>query len=228
MSGGLRNALWRTRDRLEDLFKAGHRERVFTRIYEQNLWGSPDSRSGVGSTRDATRALSEALPALWTQYGIRSLVDAPCGDCNWMSRLAPVLDSYVGVDIVPKVIEENRRRYPHLQFRLADLTRDVLPNADAIHCRDCFQHLPTHLIRSALDNFEASGARWLFLTTNANVTAYHDVVIGGFRPINFQSAPFNLPRPVVEIAEDDNGRALGLWDLGAGLTSRFKGTRISP
>jgi hypothetical protein len=225
---GARRTFWRTRDRLADLFRARHREQVFTRIYARNLWGSADSRSGVGSTADATQAVSGALPTLWAQHGIRSLVDAPCGDCNWMSRIAPGLEHYLGVDIGPQLIEDNQRRYPHLQFRVADLTHDPLPKADAIHCRDCFQHLPTRLIRAALKNFEASGARWLMLTTNADVPAYHDVVIGGFHPINFLSPPFNFPAPIAEIAEDDAGRVLALWDLGAGLTGRFSRNRIVP
>jgi hypothetical protein len=218
----LRTRLWHLRDRLAARVRPRHCEDVFARIYEQNLWGEPDSRSGVGSTRDATRNISRDLPGLWTQYGIRSLVDAPCGDCIWMSRIAPTLDSYVGVDIVPQLIEDNQRRYPKLRFCQADLTRDGLPAADAIHCRDCFQHLPTRLIREALANFEASGARWLLLTTNADVPAYHDVVIGGFRPINFLQPPFNFPQPVADIAEDEFGRALALWDLRQGLASRFR------
>jgi hypothetical protein len=112
-----------------------------------------------------------------------------------------------------------------LEFRCADLTRDTLPNADAIHCRDCFQHLPTHLIVSALANFEATGAQWLLLTTNDDVDGYHDTVIGGFRPINFQRPPFNFPRPVRAIAEDDAGRSLALWDLSVKLTARMTGRR---
>ena len=218
----LRGELWRARDRLADLLRSGHRRHVFTRIYKDNLWGSPDSRSGVGSTSDATAAVVESLPGLWKRYEVRSMVDAPCGDCSWMSRIAPALDSYVGIDIVPPLIEENQRRYPRLRFRCADLTRDPLPAADAIHCRDCFQHLPTRLILSALRNFEASGARWLLLTTNADVQAYEDVVIGGFRPINFLLPPFNFPPPVAEIPEDQVGRTLGLWDLRQNLASRFR------
>ena len=218
----LRGELWRARDRLADLARYGHREHVFTRIYTDNLWGSPDSRSGVGSTSGATANVVECLPGLWKQYEVRSLVDAPCGDCSWMSRIAPALDSYVGIDIVRPLIEENQRRYPQLSFRCADLTRDPLPAADAIHCRDCFQHLPTRLILSALRNFEASGARWLLLTTNTDVKAYEDIVIGGFRPINVLLPPFNFPPPVAEIPEDSVGRTLGLWDLGQNLASRFK------
>lgn len=218
----LRGGLWRARDRIADFFKSGHREDVFTRIYTHNLWGSEDSPSGVGATSTATAAVVQELPGLWKRYEIRSLVDAPCGDCNWMSRIAPALDSYVGMDIVRPLVEENQRRYPHLIFRCADLTRDPLPAADAIHCRDCFQHLPTHLIRAALQNFQASGARWLLLTTNTDVSTYHDVVIGGFRPINFLRPPFNFPQPVADIAEDRLGRTLALWDLRQGLASRFK------
>ena len=206
---------------MADLFKPGHRRDVFTRIYKENLWGSAHSRSGVGSTPEATASIVENLPALWKQFGIRSMADAPCGDCNWMSRIAPALDRYVGIDIVPPLIAANQQRFPLLEFRCGDLTRDPLPAVDAIHCRDCFQHLPTHLILSALRNFEASGARWVFLTTNADVSTYHDVVIGGFRPINFLRPPFNFPEPVAAIAEDELGRALALWDLRQRLAGRF-------
>jgi hypothetical protein len=89
----------------------------------------------------------------------------------------------------------------------------VLPKADAILCRDCFQHLPTRLIFSALKNFRASGARWVFLTTNDDVRVNTDAVIGGFRPINLQLPPFGFPNPTEKIAEDDHGRYLALWPL---------------
>jgi hypothetical protein len=209
----LRGSLWRARDAARDYLRPGHREDVFTRIYTGNLWGSDESVSGTGSTRASTAAISKQLPALWQRHGIRSMVDAPCGDCNWMSKIAPALDTYVGVDIVPELIEANRRKYPSLRFECLDLTRIVLPAADAIFCRDCFQHLPTRLIVSALEHFKDSGARWVFLTTNENVRSYHDSVIGGSRPINLQLAPFNFPDPVEKIAEEGEGRYLGLWRL---------------
>jgi hypothetical protein len=205
-----------------DLFKPSHRQDVFSRIYRDNEWESEHSRSGEGSAPDATAKVVEQLPALWQKYGIRSIVDAPCGDCNWMSRIAPALDTYIGIDIVAPLIEANQRQYPHLQFRCDDLTRAALPAVDAIHCRDCFQHLPTRLILAALRNFEASGARWLLLTTHVNVTPYHDVVIGGFRPIDFLRPPFNFPEPVAQIAEDEAGHTMALWDLRQSLASRFK------
>ena len=221
----LRARVWRWRDRVSDLFRRGYRASVFTRIYEQNLWGEQGSVSGPGSVAAATARITTQLPEIWREYGIKSLVDAPCGDCNWMSSIAPLLDRYTGIDIVDTLIQANRARYPTLEFRCADLTLDTLPKADAIHCRDCFQHLPTYLIVSALANFEATGARWLLLTTNDEVDGYHDTVIGGFRPINFQRPPFNFPPPVCAIAEDAAGRSLALWDLSAKLTERMTGSR---
>ena len=60
------------------------------------------------------------------------------------------------MDIVPALIEANRLKYPDLAFECADLTSQVLPEADAILCRDCFQHLPARLIVAALDKFRLS------------------------------------------------------------------------
>jgi hypothetical protein len=209
----LRGALWRARDTVRDRLNPGHRRDVFTQLYDENLWGSEESRSGAGSSEAATVAIVRELPSLWKRYGIRSLVDAPCGDCHWMSRIAPGLESYIGVDIVPGLIASNRAEYSSLAFNRADLTREVLPKADAILCRDCFQHLPTRLIFAALKNFRASGARWVFLTTNDDVRVNDDAVIGGFRPINLQLPPFGFPNPTAKIAEDDHGRYLALWPL---------------
>ena len=91
--------------------------------------------------------------------------------------------------------------------------RDVLPRADAIFCRDCLQHLPTRLIVEALSLFRRSGAKWIFLMTNDDVTSHGDAVVGGFRPINLQLPPFAFPAPVEKIAEDGTGRYLALWPL---------------
>jgi hypothetical protein len=209
----LRRAVWRARDTVQDHLNPDHRRDVFTQIYSKNLWGSEESRSGAGSSTTAAAAIVRELPNVWKRHGIRSLIDAPCGDCHWMSQIAANLDSYIGVDIVPGLIESNRTKYSSLVFTCADLTREVLPTADAILCRDCFQHLPTRLILTALKNFRDSGARWVFLTTNDNARANDDAVIGGFRQINLQRPPFNFPNPVEKIAEDDDGRYLALWPL---------------
>jgi hypothetical protein len=59
-------------------------QEIFTRIYHQNLWGNSESKSGHGSTVSRTDALRPRLTELAQQLGIRSLLDVPCGDFNWM------------------------------------------------------------------------------------------------------------------------------------------------
>lgn len=216
-----RAALWRARDTLRDAVRPAHREEVFSRIYTANLWGDAESRSGPGSNAAATANIVRELPDVWARHGIGSLVDAPCGDCHWMSSIAPRLDQYIGIDIVPALIEANRREYPHLAFEHRDLTREVLPKADAIFCRDLFQHLPIRLIFNALNLFRQSGATWVFLTTNENVTTNVDGVIGSSRPLNLRLPPFNMPAPVHSIDDGEPGRQLALWRLKpADLTTR--------
>ena len=116
----------------------------------------------------ATAAIRDALPALLKRLGARSLLDAPCGDASWIGRLKLDLD-YIGIDIVPALIEANNRRVADGElaghFLVADITRDALPRADLILCRDCLVHLSFRNIAAAVERFRASSARFLLATT---------------------------------------------------------------
>lgn len=208
---------WRLRDRLQDQVRGRlHRQAVFQRIYEHNLWGDAESASGSGSGTVATDAIRRALPGLFERYGIRSLLDAPCGDFHWMQHVVGSLDRYVGADIVPALVERNARLFgtDRVSFVCADITADRLPTADAVLCRDCFIHLPTRLIRDALVNFRASGMRYLLLTNDRDVAGYSDIPIGSFRPLNVLHPPFSFPDPLAAVNETATGsRQLCLWRL---------------
>lgn len=212
--------LSRWRDRLrERRHGKEYRQRVFIRIHDENLWGDHRSISGGGSAPESTRAICEQLPTLWKRHGIRTLVDAPCGDFLWMREIVHHLDDYTGLDIVPALIEKNQAEHgtDRVRFACADLTSDPLPQADAILCRDCLMHLPTRLIRAALTNFRASGARYVFLTSDGDAAPYYDIPTGRFRRINLFQPPFNFPPPLDLIQEDPAGerlaRTLNLWRL---------------
>ena len=208
---------WRFRDALQHTVRGrAHRRNIFERIYDANLWGDAESASGGGSNSAATDAIRRALPDIFERYGIRSLLDAPCGDFHWMKHIAGTLDRYTGVDIVRDLIERNTRLYgtDRIRFMCADIVVDPLPEADAVLCRDCFIHLPTRLIRAGLANFRASGVRYLLLTNDCAVETYHDIPIGSFRPINFRRPPFSFPMPLHVINENPTGdRQLCLWLL---------------
>jgi hypothetical protein len=84
------------KDSCRALFLRRDAEVVFSEIYERNLWNDPESVSGRGSTLRRTTIIRRELPALLIDVGAKSLLDAPCGDFNWMrlTELGPV--TYVG------------------------------------------------------------------------------------------------------------------------------------
>jgi hypothetical protein len=131
---------------------------------------------------------------------------------------------YIGVDIVSKLIEENNRKYAshNRQFLNFDITHDLLPKADLILCRDCFVHLSFADIHAAISNFKKSGSKYLLTTTFTNVTRNMDIKTGGWRPLNLEIEPFNLPKPILIINENCTegnmaytDKSLALWELAA-------------
>jgi SAM-dependent methyltransferase len=206
------------RERAPEDDAADERRRVFTTIYAENGWRCEESRSGPGSTWERTRHLVEVLPALLRELGARSLLDAPCGDFHWMSRVALADVAYVGVDIVPAMIEANRARFGTTgrRFEVADLVRDPLPRADAILCRECLVHLALADAMAALANFRRTGARWLIATTFPATETNGEVATGWWRPLNLERPPFALPpaaRLVSERLPEWPDKALGVWAL---------------
>jgi len=205
----------------------GSPRRTFTRIYQENAWGSAESRSGPGSNLLATEPIRRALPALLAELRVAALLDVPCGDFNWMKEL-PLPDiHYLGGDVVPDLIADNTRRYGTAlrTFTVLDLTTGPLPRADLVLVRDCFIHLSCRHIRAALRCIRASGSTHLLTTTNPRVRENHDIVTGSYRPINLEAPPFGFPRPLWSVREGpasdpvsggplrERGDCLGLWRI---------------
>jgi hypothetical protein len=197
-------------------------EEVFTSILHDNAWGSQESVSGPGSTRARTAALVGDLEALVVRLGIRSLLDAPCGDFHWIGEVADAVESYTGVDVVAQLVAENERRHSteRRRFLHLDLIRDPLPQADLILCRDCLVHFSFADAFRALANFRASGAGYLLTTTFVGERANVDIPTGAWRPINLELPPFSLPSPAESLDERCSlsgglyaDKRLALWRL---------------
>ena len=198
---------------------------TFTRIFDTNAWQSAESVSGPGSTKARGADFREALVALLDECGVSSMVDAPCGDFNWMQDVLDERDvAYTGVDIVEALIAENVRRHQTAsrRFVCADLTRADLPAADLILCRDGLVHLSFADARAAIRNFRRSGSRYLLATTFVDRPRNVDVPTGGWRVLNMEAAPFGFPPPLALVDErctHSDGvyrdKRLGLWELAA-------------
>src|SRR4051812_28998649 len=111
---------------------------------------------------------------------------------------------YIGGDIVPTIVERNRRIHSNNSRRFLDLdlTRDDLPDADVLLCRDCMVHLSYANIRAALANIERSRIGYLLMTSFPGRADNKDVADGDWRPLDFQAAPFSFPEPVLTIVEE--------------------------
>jgi hypothetical protein len=204
------------------MMRYGRRYRtvMFERAYREGWWGSAESVSGPGSTLAETAELRQALPALLRELGVRSILDAPCGDFGWMRTVDFAGISYVGIDIVPALIERLQAQDagPERRFLVTDLVTDELPQCELVLCRDCLIHLSLADAQRALGNIVRSGAKYALITTE-NVEVNRDINTGGHRPVNMERAPFNLPAPQRRL-RDTQQEFLGLWpvtDLAAAL-----------
>lgn len=193
---------------------------VFTRIYESNLWSGSTSKSGQGSDGGQTGEVAAALNRLVSAYGVRVLLDLPCGDFNWMKSVEMDIDRYIGGDIVPEIIALNRKMHGSAarDFRVLDITAGPLPDADLLLCRDCLVHLSNDDVLKALSVIRGSGIRYLFSTTFTECESNRDIVTGDWRIINLEKAPFDLPQPLELVNErctEGGGtyadKSLGLW-----------------
>jgi len=196
---------------------AGSRFRsdVFSNIYRENLWGDTSSRSGCGSNLENTAIVRKEMPEIFKKYNIQSVLDAPCGDFFWFKEISHLINSYIGVDIVEELIISNENKYASgsIKFFKKDIVVDSLPSSDCVVCRDCLIHLNKNSIIKVLLNFRKSGAKYLLLTNCSNVHQFRDIITGSFRPINFLLKPFNFPKPLEIIKENNEGRELCLWKI---------------
>ena len=198
---------------------------TFTDIFRTNAWHNDESVSGGGSTRARGADFRDALTALLDAYGVRSIVDAPCGDFNWMQDVIAGRDiEYTGIDIVEPLVAGNVQRYatPVRRFLCLDMTRADLPAADLILCRDGLVHLSFADARAAIANFRRSGSRYLLTTTFVRRSRNRDSPTGGWRALSLEAAPFSFPPPIALIDERYSGdggiyddKRLGLWELAA-------------
>lgn len=174
------------------------RRAVFSSIYQSNMWNhgaEGESRSGEGSTVEVTANARRAIETIIRERGIKTMLDAPCGDFNWMQHTSLEGVDYTGADIVPSLIAENNRRYarPGRRFINLDIVEQTPEAYDLINCRDCIQHLSDADVRRVLMNFSRSGSKYLLITTSPAKSINHDIAkTGDFRPINLQGAPWNI------------------------------------
>ena len=195
----------------------------FTEYYNTNHWGGKESISGRGSDSNQTETLVKELTKLFKDFNIKSILDLPCGDFNWMKNFDFSDKSYIGGDIVSDLIFKNRERFQDkvkVNFEVMDITKDDLPKVDIVICRDCMVHLSFKDIFKSLSNIKKSKCQFLLATSFIDHKINFNITTGDWRPINLEKKPFNFPKPQLVIDEnctEDNGKyrdkSMCLWEI---------------
>jgi hypothetical protein len=204
-------------------FKKLSAKEIFTIIYETNHWKSLNSLSGTGSEISQTKSLIVDLGRLLVEMNIRSVLDIPCGDFNWMQNVDLSNINYIGADIVEDLINSNISKYggrTNIKFKVLNLITDPLPECDIIIVRDCLVHLSYKDISLAIKNIKSSKCKYLLATTFTLYYLNYDISTGDWRRINFQEKPFSFPPPIMVINENctsGNGKymdkSMALWEI---------------
>lgn len=201
------------------LYTGRSRKTVFNRISRKNLWFDHDSISGPGSTLSEAKVITSALPKLIETYNIKYILDAGCGDLNWIRTTNTKDVQYTGIDIAEDLINNHNKFYQqeNIKFIQADICTSALPSADLLIVRDVLVHLPNKAVIAFIHNLKKSNIRYLLATTfpeHRNI----NICTGGWRPTNLQAKPFHLIKPLEIINENApyplyKDKSLGLWDL---------------
>lgn len=187
---------------------------AYTRAYQGH-----ESVSGPGSTLAFTAPLRAWLPGMLKRHRIHSILDAGCGDFQWLSRVNLDDITYVGWDGQPDIVQRNSDTYPHLFACVNLLTVDRFPTVDLIIARDILIHLPNDDVLAMLHKMRASGSRYLLATNfpcdDNDETHPYDAQGFRYRPTNLGSAPFYLTGCVDWVAEPgrEPGREMVFYQL---------------
>jgi hypothetical protein len=179
--------------------------------------GLPETPCGVGSMIQNTANVRLYLPQLLKRHEVETLIDAPCGDCNWISRSHLGAINYTGIDndcmnLAAAVKRQWVEQPASRTFIVADLLRVKLPNADAIMCRDFLQHISFKNAAFVIEKLKKS-AKLILMTSHHN-DVNEEVGDNYFRPLNLCKPPFSLPEPK-HVISDGRDRILGMWQASA-------------
>ena len=111
--------------------------------------------SGDGSIPEVVEPYVSSVRTLLSQRPPSDVVEIGCGDFAVASRLIALARTYTACDVVPELIERNRRMFvrDNLTFRAIDAVTDPLPPGDLVIVRQVFQHLRNDQIQAILRKF---------------------------------------------------------------------------
>tara|TARA_B100000900_G_C20588656_1_gene720692 strand:- start:543 stop:1244 length:702 start_codon:yes stop_codon:yes gene_type:complete len=134
-------------------------EQIFSKIYSERTWNikSSDFNSGPGSHNESlVKPYLKFVNSFIKQKEIKTIVDLGCGDFNVGKSIYKPLKKYIAFDIVPDLIERNKKKFndKKIVFKCKDFIVDPIPIADCVIVRQVLQHLDNKSIIKVLDKIK--------------------------------------------------------------------------
>lgn len=189
-------------------------QKLFSIIYSPDQ--TDNTKTGASSVT-ATSNLRIRIGELFTTHNIKSIFDAGCNDCGWMSHLIDSTKvSYRGGDISLAMVANVWRRHPELDVQVHDVTTDPFPTVDLLFVRDVAIHLNNQDKQKLWQNWVDSNIPWILITHNLEVSENFDFEYSEqlfpFSSANWNISPWNFPAPADLVSEyGPNDRSMGLW-----------------
>ena len=172
-------------------FKKLKLRQVFEKIYNEKIWTPEIDKkkfkyySGLGShkNRFTTEYIFKVNNFLKSFKEKPSVIDLGCGDFKVSSKIFKNSSNFIGCDIFPDLIAQNKKNYKHnnLNFKVLDITQDQLPKADICIIRMVLQHLSNEMIHKFIKNIK-NNFKFLIVTehfpSNEEFTANIDIISG--------------------------------------------------
>ncbi len=165
---------------------------IFDDIYSGNGWGFG---SGHGSLPAVTKGYRQFLEMFLAENHIQTIVDYGCGDWQFSRLIDWGNAQYIGLDIVPSVVEANIKKYGNnrVDFRVIEAGTARLPKGDLLIVKDVLQHLSKEkvqaFVKDVLPQYRyALVTNCVIPTKDLNI----DITDGEFRPLDLRQPPFNV------------------------------------
>lgn len=177
---------------------------AFEAIYREDRWSNG---SGPGSHPDNTIEYRAVLARFMEANGIRTVTDLGCGDWQFSRWVDWSRVDYLGLDIVPGVVERNQAEHGRDGVRFAMFTGiECLPGGDLLVSKEVLQHLPNATVQEYLALIRRKYRHALI--TNAVEPAgiaNQDIAAGNWRPLRLGEPPFGAPGAVVQTYYPQSG-----------------------
>ncbi|MCC5941534.1 MAG: class I SAM-dependent methyltransferase [Balneolaceae bacterium] len=183
---------WPTKDAMEQ-------------IYSEKLWGGSefDFYSGTGSHHPEITDPYIGVVTSFLKFFENPLnvCDLGCGDFNVGKKLVEHTQKYTAVDIVPELIERNKKKFKNekLQFHCLDIAADDLPSGDCAIIRQVLQHLSNAEIQRIVPKL--TNFRYLIVTEhipegdfkpNVDIISGQGIRLKKQSGVDLLAPPFNL------------------------------------